>query len=566
MRCALTAISALLLAHMASAGIEKLTCEEWDPATAKVATSWNDIMLEVKDLTQLGQHRSFQRIGQVMKLCMAAMLKSFTDLPYVQVTHESESVRARTCERSVSWADRRWPAAEALGELPGAMDGPVPSHSVMLKDDQKVLFVVMAFVPNCGNAHLLDVSIGSVAAFHPGADILVVDNDSPRADLVEAVVKSRRAVLNATISLVRSSVAHPPPLPQEEFDKIIKERILNKDNSKFAHLVKWVKPLYDKEIGGLRAAVAFVEARALSAAGKPPPALVVALPHSTGLRLPLPLPEMMEKLASATCAAFALDVPWYRYEDNPAYRDARYGSPVSSFNFFDLNGQMPIQFSKESKPNELWSANTHGTMAMPWDYLHGSLRHLGLLSDVVRDDCSTFACCCFEQLSGTVFDWLAPGNSQWRETYAAAVHTFMEDVIADEAALAESAVPLKPLPHDQGDVAEIEKGRSKGFQNAWKPSSDALPVQNYSGTLRDLRCIIPVLWKVHGGTTHQGEYDGDPDAPKDGAEDGVLQSTKRIISERTREHARDSPEVRYWKGFSDVVPESFSQKITDFGA
>jgi hypothetical protein len=55
-----------------------------------------------------------------------------------------------------------------------------------------VLFVVMAFVPNCANARLLDLSLGSVLAFHPGASVLVVDSDSPRPDLLAQVVARRR--------------------------------------------------------------------------------------------------------------------------------------------------------------------------------------------------------------------------------------------------------------------------------------------------------------------------------------------------------------------------------------
>jgi len=314
--------------------------DEWDPRTASISTSWGDIMLEVRHIQDAPSsggvlsrlHRSYKKIGYSAKLCIEALTKSAQQERSMTLVNESTSLRAHTCERSTGWADPRWSAAETTGALPGAKDVPATRRSTrLLMDEAEILFVVMAFVPNPLNARLLDLCLASLAAFHPRANVLVVDNGSPRRDLVEAVLGRRRAAAGAAAAAAATdaavaeakgataaalaarsriflATAHGgPALPPNEA-LLVARSALGGSVAEHAHLARHARQPLGMEIGALRAAVAFVEAHALSAAGKPPPALVVALPHSTGLRLPLPLPEMTEKLASATCAAFALEV------------------------------------------------------------------------------------------------------------------------------------------------------------------------------------------------------------------------------------------------------------------
>lgn len=139
---------------------------------------------------------------------------------------------------------------------------------------------------------------------------------------------------------------------------------------------------------------------------------------------------------------------------------------------------IPSTFSKNSKPNELWRGATHGAFVLQWSTLRDDFRKMGLLSDLARDQCGGLNCCCWEQFSGMAMDWLAPGNKAWREGWANHVQTVTPERI-----------------------------RRPGRRGAhWPPEEDdpgykPPPGQDATGTLRDLRCIFPVLWKLHGRNT-----------------------------------------------------------------
>jgi len=69
-----------------------------------------------------------------------------------------------------------------------------------------------------------------------------------------------------------------------------------------------------------------------------------------------------------------------------------------------------------------------------------------------------FDCCCFEQLSGLAFDWLAPGNKEWRQGFTS---------FQDNTARFPKSKMIKNVPWPAG------KKDSKGW-----------PVQNPEGSLR----------------------------------------------------------------------------------
>ena len=188
-----------------------------------------------------------------------------------------------------------------------------------------------------------------------------------------------------------------------------------------------------KEIGGLRAAVAYVKSKeraqrtsitsnshggdygGSSEIYSKDDQLSVVLMHSTGLRSPIPLRAMRRRLREGSCAAFALEVPWFRYEvPGGRFYRSRYGaaspalvssnlvleariidgSLIAIFRqvYSEKIGSIPSAFSQNSEPNELWHGNTNGALAAPWSFIQEDFRKLGFLSDVARDECGNFKC------------------------------------------------------------------------------------------------------------------------------------------------------------------------------
>jgi len=283
---------------------------------------------------------------------------------------------------------------------------------------------------------------------------------------------------------------------------------------------------------------------------------------------------------------------------------------------------------------------------MPWPFLRDGLRRLGLLSDVARDACGTLNCCCFEQLSGLAFDWLAPGNSQWRASFAEVVGRFASSVgsssgsagsnassmgssassmgssassvtaakganAADAKAAAtmpatsESAALMERMAADglaaaAGDGAEPARAaavaackaaakpprvqvqcersvaiaaraaaaaaaasvKREGFTGAW-PHGGPVPEdlrlafpasgQAPTGTLRDLRCIIPVIWKVHGGTTEAERNFTRQERGKLAEASAALGRASRLMHAAT---AAGAAEEAFFSGAADDAPPS----------
>jgi hypothetical protein len=187
---------------------------------------------------------------------------------------------------------------------------------------------------------------------------------------------------------------------------------------------------------------------------------------------------------------------------------------------------IPFSFSKNSRPNLLWRGATHGTFVLQWDTLRDGLRKIGLLSDLARDQCGGLNCCCWEQFSGLAMDWLAPGNKAWREGWANHIRT-----------------------------VGLEKIRRPGKQEMeWPPEEDSSrytppPVQEPTGTLRDLHCVLPILWKLHGHNTEM-----DFRIPREHRLRQLLSSMR--IAEAARERDASIPEARFFAPETDEISGS----------
>jgi hypothetical protein len=141
-------------------------------------SDWSVILNQVRDIgkDKHRRHRSYDKIGRSMRECMLTLNKSAFSPAMLGVT-EPVALRSRACVRATTW-----------GHIKGEL----------FQNDQaatsgSLLFVIAAFVRNDDNARILGLSLGSVQAFHPTAEILVVDNGSPaKGLLVNAVDECKR--------------------------------------------------------------------------------------------------------------------------------------------------------------------------------------------------------------------------------------------------------------------------------------------------------------------------------------------------------------------------------------
>lgn len=265
-------------------------------------SDWSAILNQVRDIgkDKHRRHRSYDKIGRSMRECMLTLNKSAFSPAMLGVT-EPVALRSRACVRATTW-----------GHIKGEL----------FQNDQaatsgSLLFVIAAFVRNDDNARILGLSLGSVQAFHPTAEILVVDNGSPAKGLLVNAVDECKRNWSGAVNIVtaRSNRA----LDKNESDAIIHKTMMTLE---YADTIA-MPPT--REIGALRAAILFIERRCRTK-GITPPRYVAFLLHSTGLRMPLPMGELVALVKNETCLSFALDVPWFRYEPmGGRFVESRYG-------------------------------------------------------------------------------------------------------------------------------------------------------------------------------------------------------------------------------------------------
>lgn len=229
--------------------------------------------------------RSFKLIGETVDTCLERLATSGRSETALVNANESSILRLRVCNRSTSWGAFVDPSVESKS-----------AREDVQHRNTTVMFAVSTYVADAENQHVFSLCLGSILHFHPGALVLVADNQSPIPGLVAEVVAARgRETPTARLSVVWSYGRAPgaPAVPA---------------------------PLPGKEIGALREAIKWGES--LPA----PPDYVVLLQHSTGLRVPVPVLELMSLGAKDRCRSFALDIPWFRYlSDNSRLLLSRYG-------------------------------------------------------------------------------------------------------------------------------------------------------------------------------------------------------------------------------------------------
>jgi hypothetical protein len=114
-------------------------------------------------------------------------------------------------------------------------------------------------------------------------------------------------------------------------------------------------------------------------------------------------------------------------------------------------------------------------------------------------------------------DWLAPGNKAWRGGWAAHVRKVGAEAIAHER------------------------------ERDWPPPDAVAPQQFVTGTLRDLRCVLPCLWKLHGGNT-KVDYNAVPREER-----LKLLSTSIRLAAVARKQFQDTPEAHFFEPDSDIL-------------
>jgi hypothetical protein len=312
-----------------------------------LSPNWTSILDEVKDLGRrngTAMHRSYIKIGRSVEVCMKSLQES-AKAPSMLGLNESKSLQLRTCRRSTSWG----PVAE------NAAAQPTRTTSTRAQ----VLFVIAAYIKNGDNAHVFDLCLGSVMAFHPETDLLVADNDSPARDLLYRAVEKRRvdaraAGITASIDII--SAHGSPGLDQETAEDIIRNP-KHMGNSSFGRMARSPP---GREIGSLRAAIIFINKR--QRLGGRPPDYIAFLLHSTGLRMPLPLSEIVGLIDDGACNSFALEIPWFRYESRRHVK-SRYGMPieisVSSCNLFSLCRTYYRSFVHDHSLSYAYYLNSH---------------------------------------------------------------------------------------------------------------------------------------------------------------------------------------------------------------
>jgi len=407
----------------------------------------------------------------------------------MQPVKENEMLRKRTCKTATDWPSKK--SSNVVKERSFQNDG--------------VLFIVSAFISDSDNACLFALALASVIVHHPTADILIVDQQSPppgrklldgvlskllvhkkRAeDGVEGAAKKKRL---GTVSVVRPSW----PTACKSRPCVFPGDLSFSGENASAHGESYfLAPPSGKEIGALKEGIRYVEESRQQAQGtlpssqqQPPPSLVVFLQHSTGLRSPLPLSAIASLQESDTCRIFPLDVPWFRVEDpSGKFWKSRYGTTNVVDHLLDERGALPTSFSR-SPVNTLWHASSHGIFAAPWASLL-ALRDLGLLSDASMDACARMNCCCFEQYMGMAISFLARGNDEHRKDVTDLAKLQLEWGGTHPTTSPQGA-PHKPFGNFP---ANLTSGNHK-------PSE-----QEFTGTMRDLRCNLPLTWKLHGGSS-----------------------------------------------------------------
>mmetsp|Transcript_20898 Transcript_20898/g.47134 ORF Transcript_20898/g.47134 Transcript_20898/m.47134 type:complete len:787 (+) Transcript_20898:89-2449(+) len=358
------------------------------------------------EVQRYGKHgrwpRGYAPIGKDKKACLAT-LRHTSKYSFLSDIAESESLRQKVCETAT-----RWDTSPALKK-----NSHVPPNC-----GNGVLFAIAAHVGNADNAAILGLALTTILLFHPSATVVVVDNHSERPDLIESAVETS---IQAAVGQVES--CQPGRV-----------KIIRASGASSTH-----------ELGSLRDAVAYARAE------KVRPWLLAFVTHSTGLRVGLPLEELRQRSRREECKAFALDVPWARFEREANYRDSRYGWPPG----LQENLAIPQSFTS-SDANSAWLGATHGVVAWTWDAVE-NLEAAGVLSEPAVSACATVKCCCWEHLAGLAFDWMSPGMAPARA----------------------------PASTNGGgrEAASLE------------------PRTDYRGSLRDLRCVVPVIWKLHGAAT-----------------------------------------------------------------
>jgi hypothetical protein len=265
-------------------------------------SNWSAILNQVRDVAKERhrRHRSYEKIGRSMRDCMLALNKS-ASLPYMVDVHEPEALRYHTCTRATTWGPT----------------GGDQSRDGRAERLHPVLVVIGAYIRNEDNARIFSLSLRSVKVFQPNAEILVVDNGSPAKDLLLNTVDECKQVWHGGIHLVAGQTFR-------SLDKNVSNAIINRTmmTLRFADRISMPQT---REIGALRATVLFVEQRSRTM-NVAPPRYIAFLMHSTGLRMPLPMDELVDLANSGNCHSFPLDVPWFRYEPTGGlYIDSRYG-------------------------------------------------------------------------------------------------------------------------------------------------------------------------------------------------------------------------------------------------